>query len=318
VKKWERDHRLHLTINPYYWDKKAMSLQEVFITMFKDIRVVSAMFNQEELDWIGAPFTYLSSQDISTHQIKAPLQVNKVDRIYWICLNTLSFPLQSAKIRKALAAAINRKEIIHELFNDYLPLLSHIPDLKSNKRIPFDGNISLAQQLFQEGLQELHLTQETFPPITLNYSDVFGQTPVAKMVKQQIEFALKITVNLVETHWNTLSNLIDKKEYQLAGYVKSATYFYPSFQLKVFQEPLYPTSTLAWENHDYSLLLQETYKTSDPIARDRLQKRTEEILIDEMPGIPVFQQVYKYFLHPKIKRNVVHKNGDLDLKLILL
>jgi oligopeptide transport system substrate-binding protein len=319
VKQWQRDHFLHLTINPYYWDKKRVSLQGVFISLIKDVREVAGMFNRKELDWIGNPFNYFHSQDISSHYLSDKRnQTMKVDRVYWIWLNTLSFPLQSAKIRKALSVAINRKQIICDLFNGYIPLLTPIPNSQSTKSLSSDGNIRLAQQLFKEGLKELNLTQKTFPKITLNYSDIPGQDLLAKMIKNQIEAALKITVNLAEIPWDAYLNLINKKEYQLAGYFKSPSYFDPSSHLEVFRERFHSANASQWENPIYSSLLEQANKTFDQKMRAQLLKRAEEILLEEMPIIPLFQQVYKCLIHPKIKKIAVYKNGDVDLKFTLL
>jgi oligopeptide transport system substrate-binding protein len=328
VKQWQRDHFLHLTINLYYWDRKNVSLHEIFISMVKEIRVVFEMFNRGELDWIGDPFSHLPLKDDDSPTkrseqsprdvAKASLQTKRVDRVYWICLNTLSFPLQSAKIRKALAIAINRKQITNDLFDGHPPLLSPISNPGSKKSLSSDGDILLAQQLFNEGLEEVGLTHATFPPITFSYSTTSSQELLAKMIKHQLESGLKITLNLVEVDWNILSNLIDKKSYQLVGYFKSAPYCYPSSDLEAFRECLRPGNDSQWENPAYLSFLDQAHKTGEQKMKEALLKKAEEILLEEMPVIPLFQQVYKCLVHQKIKKNVIHKNGDVDLKFILL
>ncbi|MGE5196177.1 MAG: peptide ABC transporter substrate-binding protein [Anaerolineae bacterium] len=318
VKKWERDHYLHLTANPYYWDSIHVPFQEIFFSMVKDTPTISRMFADGELDWIGDPFNVLSSEEILSCQKISRLNTKKVDRTYWIYPNTF-FPLfQSAKIRKALAFAMNRKQLIAEVFNGYIPQLSPIPDTRLRQKFSYDGDIDLAQQLFKEGLKEINLTQDSLPQIMFHFSAISDQRKLVRILQEQLGSALGIKIKPVEIDWNDLLNLIDKRDFQLIGCFRSSPYFYPYSYLELLRNSRNSANGSQWENQNYQSLLAKADQTANKKTKNALLRQAEQVLFGEMPVIPLFQPAYKYFLSKKIKKVVIPRNGRVDLKWLSL
>lgn len=309
VEKWEKDKLLHLTMNPYYWDKKQVPFEDIYIWMNKDERAVYESFKRGELDWVGEPYSVMTEL-VDPHDWIA----HDVDRVWWIYLNTTSFPLTSASIRKALACAINREEIVETIGQH--PLLSPIPQTQWPEYLQWDGNVDVALSFFEQGLRELGLTAEEFPELTFHYSDIPGQEYLARQIKKQIQKVLNIRVRIVKIEWNRLSVKLDRREFQLAGCLRSSPYFYPGSYLELFRDRSNIYNSTQWENQAYSSLLKQAQTLTDSRRRDELLKEAERILIEEMPVIGIFRHVYKYQLNSRIKNIVIAKNGDVDLKLI--
>jgi oligopeptide transport system substrate-binding protein len=75
--------------------------------------------------------------------------------------------LSSPKIRKEIACAINRAELVsYLLIGGDQPATSLVTESFSLQREPQfdDGNAELARQLFEEGCAELSYTEQTYPP----------------------------------------------------------------------------------------------------------------------------------------------------------
>ena len=314
VREWQKEQILHLTSNPYYWDKKKVPLQDIYISMIKDYKTINEKFWNEKLDWIGDPYSVLPKEYHLSKENQVEWKQKEVDQIWWIYLNTKTIPLTSANIRKALACAVDRKNVVSAIGQH--AILSPIPETQLKEYAHWDGNKKLAQEFFAEGLKELNLTAETFPQLIFHYSDIPGQEYLAKSIQSQIEDVLPIKIKIVRIEWNNLSRLLDKREYQLAGCLRSAPYFYPRSHLEFFRDPLHLYNSSQWENPQYEELLKKAQSSVDPQARDELLKQAEQILVEEMPVIAIFRHVFKYRVNPKIKGISIAQNGDIDLKLI--
>ncbi len=311
VRQWQKDQLLHLTANPYYWDKKNVALDDVYITMHKDFKTIYEDFQKEKLDWIGDPYCVLPQE----YHTDVPLwRSREVDQVSWVYLNTRVFPLQSASIRKAFACAIDRK-IITKTLGQY-PHMSPIPQSQCDGFESWDGNAAQAQAFFAAGLKELGIKKNEFPELTFYHSDIPGQEYLVKRIQEQLRQVLDVSIRLVRMEWNSLSLHLDRREFQLAACLRSSPYFYPRSHLELFRDRTNLYNSSQWEHPEYTALLKSAHAAKESQARDRLLKQAEEILIQEMPVIGIFRHVYKYRVNTKIKNVCIAQNGDVDLKLI--
>jgi oligopeptide transport system substrate-binding protein len=311
LKQWKRDHCLQLTSNPYYWDKKNVQLKDIIISMLKDVNSIRRQFENGELDWFGEPFT---TSLIKPFHKQASWYQKNVSQVYWIYLNTHTFPLFSANIRKALACAINRKQITQK-FEGKLCVFNTIFSLSHRKVSCWDGNASLAQEFFQEGIKELKIRQEEFPALTLYWS-ADGERELVRVIQEQIQSVLGIKINLKNMEWKCLSYLLDKREYQMATCYRSVPPLYPRSYLELFRDRSNLYNSSQWENINYRDYLDRALQCFDTAEREKWLIKAEQILIDAMPIIPIFFPNYSYLLNEKVKGAVIAPNGDVDFKWI--
>ncbi|MCP3695158.1 MAG: peptide ABC transporter substrate-binding protein, partial [Planctomycetaceae bacterium] len=76
-----------------------------------------------------------------------------------------------------------------------------------------------------------------------------------------------------------------------------------------------------WARDDYDALIRKAAVTQDPEARLELFQQAEEILMDEMPVLPIYIYTRVYALNPAVKNwhaNVLDhhpwKHLDLEVK----
>jgi oligopeptide transport system substrate-binding protein len=311
LKQWKRDHCLHLTSNPYYWDKKNVQLKDIIISMFKEVNLFCKQFENGELDWFGEPFT---TSSVRPHRQQASWHQKNVSQVYWIYLNTRTSPLFSVPIRKALACAINREQITQK-FEGRPCTLNTISNLSYRRISCWDGNASLAQEFFQEGIEELKIHQNQFPPITLYWS-ADGERELVGVIQEQIQSVLGIKIRLKNIKWQALSYLLDKREYQMASCYRSTSPLYPRSYLELFRDCSNLYNSSQWENISFRACLDRALKYFQTEERDKWLLKAEEILMDEMPIIPIFFPNYNYLLNGKIERAAIAPNGDVDFKWI--
>jgi oligopeptide transport system substrate-binding protein len=311
LKEWKHNRFLHLTANPYYWDKKNVKLKDVIITMHRDSRLIKKLFEQEELDWEGEPFNIpidnMASQQGIHHK-------KKVDQFYWIYLNTRSFPLSSPNIRKALACAINRKEL-GKVFKGKPLFFNSFLTSPDKKKVKWDGNRALALSFFNKGLRELKITKENFPKITLFWS-FEAEEGAIRLIQEQIESTLGIKIELKSMPWKQLSYLLDKREFQSATCFRTSPYFYPRSYLELFRESSNLYNSSQWENPTYKAAIDRALQSFHEPEREQCLEEAEQMFLDEMPVIPLLVPAYQFSLSPVIKKFAIASNGDVDLKLI--
>jgi len=237
-----------------------------------------------------------------------------VSRVYWIYINTHLFPLYSANIRKALACAIDRKQITKK-FQGKPCIPNAILTLAQQKVSCWNGNAAVAQEFFREGLKELNIGHNEFPVITLYWS-ADDERDLIRVIQEQIQSALRIKIQLKNIEWQSLSYLFDKREYQMASCYRSPLPLYPRSYLELFRDRTNLYNSSQWENANYKTYLDRALQCFHVEEREKWLTKAEQILMDEMPIIPIFFPDFDYLLNQKIKRAVIGPNGDVDFKWI--
>jgi oligopeptide transport system substrate-binding protein len=311
LKQWEREHYLHLTSNPYYWDKQNVQLKDIIISMQKNTQLILKKFENGKLDWLGGPFT---TPILGPFHSNRPWLRKRVSRIYWIYLNTQVFPLSSANIRKALACAINRKQLTQK-FQGESCVFNPVLISPHQKICPWDGNISLARDFFREGLEELNISKEAFPEIVLYWS-ANGEPELMRLLQKQIQSALQIKITLKNIKWNSLSFLLDRREYRMAACYRSLPPFYPRSYLELFRDRTHSYNISQWENRDFKTYLDRAFQCLHSEEREKWLIEAEQIFLNEMPVIPLFFPVHLYLLNERLENVVIESDGSVDFKRI--
>jgi oligopeptide transport system substrate-binding protein len=285
--------------------------------MVKDPSTALSLFEKGEIDHIGNPFTGLTLDAISSNRYADRLKSMEVARVYWININTERLPMNSAKIRKALSYVLDRKNLTTHLFMGGLPHKSPVPknlSLLTEEEMYQDGDLAEGIKLFDEGLKELELTRETCPPLILAHSHLPGQKSLSEALQQIWQTAFGIEVRLEGSEWNTFFSRLNEGQFQLAGCFYTTWYSDPLYYLELFKDKedrfINPSG---WEHHDYKRLLNSLLAMDEKQKKEQL-KKTEKLLLEEMPVIPIFVDTYKYMTHDKLDGFFINKSGDVDFK----
>ena len=151
-----------------------------------------------------------------------------------------------------------------------------------------DNNPALANQLFDEALEEMGLTRETLPAITVNYADAAIHQSVAEALQQQWSDALGITIHLEKQEWKVHYGKLQKGNYQLGGMSWQSWLRDPIYIMQTFREKADGVNMSHWENKEYQNLLNAAEQEIDPAKRRSYFNQAEALLMEEMPVIPVY------------------------------
>ncbi len=201
--------------------------------------------------------------------------------LFWFSLNTQKVPFRSPKIRRAFSYALPRHSLLPHANSVSRPASSFLPSqlslLSDKNPIPYDPDY--AAYLFREGMEE----QKLFcPPLTMV---IPNHPPLKKLAGQAIEawqkiFDTPISLNVLEwNHFYEKPSLSD-----IVGAPTQNCCRDPLFAFTSFQDS--PSHATFWEHDNFSLLIEQAKRMPQP-SRNKVLKRAEQLLLLEMPIIPV-------------------------------
>jgi oligopeptide transport system substrate-binding protein len=311
VKEFEREKHLILALNPLYWDRKTVKLKEIRISFIKDEKTAFAMFEKGELDWIGSPFSCIPHEVIDKiYNLKSQATCSP----FWIFFNCKNPKFKSIKIRKALSFAINRSEIVNGVVPYHKELFTILPtdlSLLDENIIAQDNTLEKAEKLFEEGLKELQIEKANFE-IILDHSNVFDHEKLAEYLKNQWEKIFKIKVKLKKGDWKSFYSNIRSGKYEMGGFYVCNIIDDPEYLLNVFiGNGVYNTY---WNNELYQKHLNAAVNSLEDEKRKFYLKKVEQLLLDEMPAIPIYNQYNLYLCNDNLKNLIAPKFSYMDFK----
>ena len=273
------------------------------------------MFESGELDWYGDPFGNMSPQSFSFHQQKKKSLIQRQGGgISFLACRTDIPLLRSSKIRKAIAHAINRREICEAVYRT--PAFSLLPEFMTlaDSRLMGDHSPETAVRLFEEGLAEEGLTLQSCPSLSISHwSDPTVKTAV-KIIQRQLHKVLGLRVVSRLRDWTTFLERFVVGDFQLAFASWFAWFQDPIFTLQFLKHKGTGMNGTAWENAEYIRLLELCDKTQDQCLRKGYLKQAEALVMEELPVIPVFYQKESYIKAPEVTGEAVSAVGLMELK----
>ncbi len=322
LKCWKHADQISAAKNPRYWEAKETTLPAIDLFMMsRDTEL--QMFEAGRLDWAGSPLSTIPVDAIANLKSTDQFHADPFAATYFFRLNTKEQlqgkknPLQSPLFRKALALSLNRQGITeHVLQGGQIPAKALVPPELglSEKGYFHDGYQEEARSLLTDALLELDETLATLEPIKISYSSNERNTAVAQAVQKQWEENLKIKVELEAVEPKTFYQKITQKEFQLAAGSWTADFADPVNFLEVFKYREGSTNNTNWENNKYIDLLNRSALCKNLDERRGLLREAEQILMDQMPIIPIFHFALNYLQRDSLEEVSLSPLGQIDFR----
>ncbi len=292
IVKFVRDEELVLEPNPYYYGEKPKN-SKVVIKFYRDASTLRLALENGEID---IAWRTLRPTDIEYFRGKSGFKVIEVPGVFirYICLNTKVDPISNKLVRQALAAAIDRKQIIGVVLRGAgEPLYSLVPNTLWSHIDAFkkygDANIELAKKLLEKaGFSESNKLKIQLWYTPSHYGDT--EADIAQLLKAQWEKTGLIEVEIKSAEWGTYVDYIRKGQLQVyllgwyPDYLDPDDYLYPFLHSGANK-----WAGTGFSNETVDKLLDEAQVKVDQNERAKLYKQVQEILAEEVPYIPLFQ-----------------------------
>jgi len=312
---WEHKSKIVLEKNENYWDKDNVKLEKIEMAMIEDENTELSMFENGELDWAGQPLSQLPTDAIPALKDAGTLVIHPKATMYWYKFNTEKAPFNNAKIRKAFAYAVNRQEIVDNITQaGQVPAMGLLPQTMAVKPEGYfkDNDVETAKKLLEEGMKELGITE--LPPITLSYNTVERHKKIAEAVQDQWKKALGVDVKLANKEMKVHLEDMHQGNYQIGRLGWNADFNDPINYMEMYRDKDGGNNDTRWENARYKELIIQSAKETDPEKRKALFAEAEQIFMDEMPVIPIFNDVDVWAQSDKVKGVQVDGLGFVDFK----
>ena len=297
LKTWELNNKIVVEKNPHYYDASMVRLNEIHYYPVSNVMTEDRMFRAGQLHLTST----LPSQKCPIYIEENPnLRIDPYMGTYFYRINTENEVLKDVRVRKALAYSIDRQLLVDKVTKcGQIPAYSFTPPgsngYQPTTEIPFDP--ILAKSLLEEaGFSE----QNTFPKLEILFNTNEDHRKLALAVQQMWQINLGIEVELVNQDWKVYLNreMIGDFQISRAGWI--GDYEDPNTFLDLMR-PNRGNNKTGWENMEYDALVEKANTINNQAERYKLLYQAEEILIENMPVIPLYTYVRAYQLSPDVK-----------------
>ncbi len=307
--KQSSEYGYELRKNESYWDKDQVKLSNIFIFKLNPYKALEA-YQKDEIDWLGRP---LSPWETFFSSSQTQKQMN-FSSIYWCVCNTACFPFNHPKIRQALSCAIDRQAIINALSYEALTATTPLPLIQTfnTDKGLLDGARATAQKLLWEALQELGLQLDQLPVFNFIHINREVKRQVAELIQGQWLDVLGIRCTTKGYEWKTLLSKMTRGDFEIGGTSWTAAY-HPLYTLDIFKSRDNPLNYSNWENEQYRQFLNQAEEANSAM-QSKLLAQAEQVLIQELPIIPIFYEIDQFEKKPSLKEVYLSKTGMVDFK----
>jgi oligopeptide transport system substrate-binding protein len=317
MKSWSHNDKMVLVKNPNYYDASNVKLTELDFNLVEDGKAATTAFEAGQLDG----HDNLVPEDIVRFKKSGTLKQAPMLGTYFYRFNTTKKPLNDPRVRQALAIALNRQDLIDNVFKGgqtpafaYVP--GAIPDATPGKDFRTTGgnfykeDLAKAKQLLADAG---YPDGKNFPTLTILYNTNGSHQLPAQAIQDYWQKNLGISVKLQGQEWAVYQQSEQGLQYDIARAGWIGDYIDPMTFMDMFVTNGGNNET-GWSNAAYDKDIDVAKKSADQTVRMNAMHDAEKILMNEMPIIPIYFYVQNYVLKDNIKGVNVLPLGFFDFK----
>ncbi len=311
--------------NDNYWNKDSVKLDKLTFKMLADETAAYAAVKNGEMHVSDK----VPSVEIQKGKEEGLVQIFDQLGTYFYAINVnnnadkldskVREALSKKEVRQALNLAINREQIVKEVAKgEQVPAWSFVPKgIKSEDGKEFadkkywtpednDGNIAKAKELLAKaGYKD----GKGLPEFELAYNTDEGNKAIAEAI-QQMWAKIGVKVKLTNQEWAVFQDARKNGNYQIARHGWVGDYLDPMTFLDMWMTGL-GNNDPKFANKDYDELIRKAMKETDVAKRKEALRQAEDILMDEMPIIPIYYYTQVKAVDSKVKGFVVSPLGQV-------
>jgi oligopeptide transport system substrate-binding protein len=310
---WEHGRSVVLVKNSHYWDAASVRLERATLLIVHDNRTALDLFANGQLDRAPLPAGALS-------QYRQDRRLTRTaDAATWFLACNLAHPaLRAQSLRSALSQAVDRAALADQvLAGNAVPAGGLIPPTiaalsgepfraVAGSHLQAKADRTAAERAWVRGLKEAGLSTLYLRLVTLR-SDMALRA--ARAVQSQLEQSLPgLKVEVVALDQRALLEQIRAGAFDLALSGTGGDYDDAMTFLEVWRAGS-PLNTTGWSHAAYDEAVRQGEAATDREARVAAMVRAEEILLTDLPVIPLFHPASAWLTAPRLQGLVAHSLG---------
>jgi oligopeptide transport system substrate-binding protein len=298
----EMVHNDHITVvpNPHYWGAKP-ALTAINFQVGNDGAAALAKYRDGQLDEISVQPAQAGSV-AGDASLKQSLVKTPDLTVFWIVFRVNAAPSNNAKLRLAIAEAIDRDAFVAQIFQGQgIPAESFIPrGMHGYTSAPsaqkFDVALARAS-LAASGVSAAQLAALTY---SYDQSSDFAKA-TAKFIHDQLKTNLGFDITLQGLDSNTLASHLATGDFQLAGPMGwSADYPDPADWYDIFLTTN-SNNVAFYQNQQYDNFVRVARTDAQPDRRDQEYMQAQQMLVGDSPAVFLAQSVSWHLVRPYVR-----------------
>ena len=312
---WEANKVITVARNEHHWNRANVALNEIRFYPIESQDTEERAFRSGQLHVTS---TLPVSKIDSYRADKSPaLHITARLGAGFLVFNTQRAPFDDARVRRAFSLAINRGQIATSIYRAgqtpaYVLSQAGMGGYQPRHRMtggPEEARALLAEAGYPGGAG--------FPKVEYLYNTSELNRDVAQALQQMWKKELGVDVTLVNEEWKVFLNTRDLGNFQIAraGWFPFADEPTEYFQQIVSNNAFNDSN---WGDPEFDALYKKASHTIDRAERHELYQRMDEIVLREMPIVPIVHAAVARLVHPSVrgwKDNLLDSRTLSDLHL---
>lgn len=284
-------------------------ISSINIKICEDVKEIYSKFSKQEVDLIVTQNIYYEDY-IGTMGFN--VETSKAREFDYLAINNKKNILNNKEVRKAIYYAINKKEIIYNVYNNKY-MLSNFPldygcylyqnkedkddkdeyDLNQTKEMLTNAGWIYKNNVWKKGGEKLE-----FNLVVNNENE--KRVQVAELIKEQLE-KIGIKINVIKVNNNAFNNYLKNKNYDiiLTGNIVP---IYPDLSSYFGEQNL-----SNYNNNEIKEILQDINNIENKELLQQKYDRIYEIYKEEMPFISLYSNT-NFILYSKLLKGDLSNN----------
>jgi oligopeptide transport system substrate-binding protein len=288
----------YLTANPNYWNRDALKNQSVMARIISDDMAMQMAYNQGVVDYVPLISTGMAHDLVAQDRDDVHVVPLAGTYIYnFNCNPKLNNgqpnPLADWRVRRALSAAIDRKQLGEMVTRlNEPPAYSFVPPGScAGYEPPVEASTGFDPQVARDLMAEAGFADGSkITGLSILYNTGSGHERIAQAVKNTWKEHLGVIVTLEGVESKISSQRSRSQDYTIRRAGWYGDYADPTSWLDI-RSSEDENNTTKWSNLEYDALLVKAATTGDPSQRMLLLREAEAIMLKECPQAVIFHYV---------------------------
>lgn len=299
LRRWELNQIIEVEKNPHYWDAEKILLQEILFNPAESESIEERLFRSGQIDIAFG--SRIPVDKIARYKSEMPevFFSQPAYATYFYLFNTQKPPFDNVDVRRAFSYAIDKNLITQRISKNGEAVANALSPISEAYKPP-------QMQEYNPELARQHLAKAGFPNgagfprVTLSYNTAEIHQALAVAIQQMWKKELNVDVVLENQEWKVFLDFRQNLQHDIARAGSSSSFADPVDFLDSLRTG-HGLNDTGWSNREFDELVESSNFAATQQERYELLYKAEQILLDQLPLIPIFYYNYSFLKAPKVK-----------------
>lgn len=302
---WKHASALTFTKNEAYWNKEAVNLSGLEISVVTDANTALGLYETGQLDYAELPSQLVANYPDAKSYYSGSVEYLQIN----VTANDI---LGNKNFRNALSAALDREAFtqlatsgVSEATTRYvLPQVAGT-NKTYGEEYPLEAfkttaELDKAKEYLAKAMEELNIANTSDITVKFNVDgDADSARKKAEVVQAQLQTNLGINIEINQVPYKQLYELHSAHDYEMMFTGWTPDYSDPFSYLEFFETDNGYNNSV-YSSPDYDKYIQLAKNTVDPKKRLDALFEAEKVLLSDLPAIPIDMVKNYYLINDKI------------------